>query len=115
LIHKETIKKQYQDDHTGDLFFDIPYMISDRSHITPLQVGDVVFTGTPRGVGAVSRKFLKDGDVVSTSFEGLGELHNKCVRVTDHPWTQEMAEALSKFSQSRISSLAMTDVCYCRQ
>jgi len=90
-----------QDDNTRDLIFDIPSMISYLSHITPLQIGDVIFTGTPGGVGAASGMFLKDGDVVSTAIEGLGELRNKCVRISDHPYTKEMAEALAKFSQGR--------------
>ena len=90
-----------QDDSTGDLIFDVPTMISYLSHITPLQVGDIIFTGTPGGVGAAGGKFLKDGDVVVTAIEGLGELTNRCVRAIDHPHTEEMAELLVKFTQSR--------------
>jgi 2-keto-4-pentenoate hydratase/2-oxohepta-3-ene-1,7-dioic acid hydratase in catechol pathway len=43
--------------------------------------GDIITTGTPHGVG-FSRKpplRLKDGDVVTVSVNGLGELTNKCV------------------------------------
>ena len=54
------------------------------SEILTLRTGDVIFTGTPEGVGVVQGKFLKDGDIITTSVEGLGTLRNRCVRVSDH-------------------------------
>ena len=74
-----------QDDDTGDLIFDIPSLLSYLSHITPLFPGDLIFTGTPGGVGVASMNFLTDGDVVETSIEGLGTMQNRCVRVSNHP------------------------------
>ena len=41
-------------------------------------------TGTPAGVGATQGKFLKDGDILKTSIEGIGTMENKCKRVKDH-------------------------------
>ena len=74
-----------QDDTTGDLIFDVPALVSYLSHIMTLQTGDVIFTGTPSGVGAVQGLFLRDGDEVVTTIEGLGTMTNRCVRGPDHP------------------------------
>ena len=74
-----------QDDTTGDLIFDVPALVSYLSHIMTLQTGDVIFTGTPSGVGAVQGVFLRDGDEVVTTIEGLGTMTNRCVRGPDHP------------------------------
>ena len=73
-----------QDTNTNDLIFDIPYIISYISEFITLNVGDLIFTGTPAGVGATQGKFLKDGDLLKTSIEGIGTMENKCVRVKDH-------------------------------
>ena len=73
-----------QDDNTGDLIFDIPAIIEYLSDILTLCAGDVIFTGTPGGVGVVDDAFLKDGDMLTTSIEGLGTLANPCVRASDH-------------------------------
>ena len=78
-----------QDDTTGDLIFDVPTLVSYLSHIMTLQTGDVIFTGTPSGVGAVQGKFLHGGDVIETTIEGLGTMTNRCVRGPDHPDAQK--------------------------
>ena len=73
-----------QSDNTNDLIFDVPTLISWLSQITTLQVGDAIYSGTPGGVGVVEGRFLKDGDVVRTTIEGLGTMENRCVRGPDH-------------------------------
>jgi 2,4-didehydro-3-deoxy-L-rhamnonate hydrolase len=73
-----------QSDNTNDLIFDVPDIIAYLSEILTLNVGDVIFTGTPGGVGVMEGKFLKDGDILTTSIEGLGTMTNKCVRIKDH-------------------------------
>lgn len=73
-----------QDDTTASLIFDIPTLISYLSRITTLATGDVIFTGTPEGVGAAQGKFLKDGDVITTAVDGIGTMTNRCVRISDH-------------------------------
>ena len=73
-----------QKDNTNDLIFDISSIISYLSEIVTLNTGDVIFTGTPGGVGVMEGKFLKDGDVLRTSIEGLGTLKNDCKRISDH-------------------------------
>ena len=67
-----------QDDRTSNLVFDIPSLISYLSSILTLSPGDLIFTGTPDGVGAASLRFLVDGDVISTTIEGIGTLTNRC-------------------------------------
>jgi 2-keto-4-pentenoate hydratase/2-oxohepta-3-ene-1,7-dioic acid hydratase in catechol pathway len=67
-----------QDDRTLNLVFDVPTLISYLSSILTLSPGDLIFTGTPDGVGAASLRFLVDGDVISTTIEGIGTLTNRC-------------------------------------
>jgi 2-keto-4-pentenoate hydratase/2-oxohepta-3-ene-1,7-dioic acid hydratase in catechol pathway len=59
--------------------FDVPALISYLSGILTLRPGDLIFTGTPDGVGAASLRFLVTGDVISTTIEGIGTLSNNCL------------------------------------
>ena len=68
-----------QSSRTSDLIFDVPTIIEYLSGICTLNVGDVIFTGTPAGVGAPKRQFLGEGDVVVSTFEGIGTMTNHCV------------------------------------
>jgi 2-keto-4-pentenoate hydratase/2-oxohepta-3-ene-1,7-dioic acid hydratase in catechol pathway len=70
-----------QESRTSDMIFSVSRIIAELSAILPLLPGDVIFTGTPSGIGA-SRKpprFLQPGDVVRSEIEGLGQLGNRCV------------------------------------
>lgn len=70
-----------QDGRTSDLIFGIAETIAYLSTICTLEAGDVVFTGTPSGVGQ-SRKpprFLQPGDVVRSGIDGLGVIENRVV------------------------------------
>ena len=67
-----------QEDRTSRLIFDIPTLVSYLSSILTLSPGDLIFTGTPEGVGAVSRRFLREGDVITTTIEGIGTMTNRC-------------------------------------
>lgn len=73
-----------QDTLVGDLIFSIPELIEYLSTATTLRPGDLIFTGTPSGVGAARdpEEFLKAGDVVSVEVDGdadFGRLENICV------------------------------------
>jgi 2-keto-4-pentenoate hydratase/2-oxohepta-3-ene-1,7-dioic acid hydratase in catechol pathway len=57
---------------TRDMVFNVGVLIAYISSIMTLEPGDLVFTGTPAGVGE-----LKDGDEVSVEIEGLGLIKNK--------------------------------------
>jgi len=74
-----------QHGRTAGLIFDVPTLVSYLSHIVELRPGDLVFTGTPGGVGMAQGKLLRHGDVVTTTIDGLGSITNRCVRVADHP------------------------------
>ena len=74
-----------QDGNTADLIFDIPTLVSYLSHITTLLPGDLVFSGTPGGVGVAQGLFLADGDVITTTIDGVGTITNRCRRLPDHP------------------------------
>lgn len=67
-----------QDGSTANLIFDVPSLIAYISGIATLEPGDLIFTGTPEGVGAVQGTFLKPGDVVTTTIDGIGTLRNVC-------------------------------------
>ena len=99
--NKESLKLQCwvndelrQETLTNDLIFDIPYLISYISEFITLNTGDVIFTGTPEGVGATQGKFLKDGDILKTTIEGIGTLENKCVKINNHSNTDYLPEFL---------------------
>lgn len=60
-----------------DLIFGVPEIIEAVSDRVALQPGDLVCTGTPGGVGAPSGTFLRPGDVVEVTIDGLGTISNK--------------------------------------
>jgi 2,4-diketo-3-deoxy-L-fuconate hydrolase len=78
LITCDINGQRRQDDRTSNLIFDIPTLITYLSSILTLSPGDLIFTGTPEGVGAASLRFLGDGDVIITTIEGIGTLTNPC-------------------------------------
>jgi 2-keto-4-pentenoate hydratase/2-oxohepta-3-ene-1,7-dioic acid hydratase in catechol pathway len=63
-----------QDSTTADLIFDVPTLIAFCSAHMTLEVGDVISTGTPAGVGN-----LAPGDVVEVEIEGIGTLRNPVI------------------------------------
>ncbi|MEM7093090.1 MAG: fumarylacetoacetate hydrolase family protein [Actinomycetota bacterium] len=73
-----------QDGSTADLIFDVPTLVSYLSRITTLVTGDLIFTGTPEGVGAAKGLFLADGDVIETTIDDVGTMTNRCVRVSSY-------------------------------
>jgi len=72
--------KVVQDSNTEDLIFNVPQLISYCSRMFTLEPGDVIMTGTPSGVGEGMKppQYLKDGDQVTVSIEGIGEVTNPC-------------------------------------
>lgn len=65
-----------QDSNTRHLVFDLWQQIEHLSAAMTLEPGDLIFTGTPGGIGAAMdpRQFLKSGDVVRCEIEGLGHI-----------------------------------------
>ena len=78
LITCDVNGERRQADRTSNLIFDIPALVSYLSGILSLCSGDLIFTGTPEGVGAASLRFLAEGDVITTTIEGIGTLINPC-------------------------------------
>lgn len=70
-----------QSSNTRELVFKIPELIEYLSSITPLEPGDVISTGTPPGVGLgrTPKRWLRAGETVTVTVEGLGELVNPVV------------------------------------
>jgi len=70
-----------QDARTSDLIFSVPRLVAELSAICPLLPGDVIFTGTPAGVGITSQpaRFLQPGETLVSWIEGIGEITNRCV------------------------------------
>lgn len=68
----------------SDLIFDVPTLVSDLSQVITLQPGDMIATGTPGGVGDAMKppSYLKPGDVVEISFDGIGTLRNRFDRLS---------------------------------
>ena len=71
-----------QTGNTSDLLFPPVELIRYLSTIFTLDPGDIIATGTPSGVGAgrTPEVYLRSGQTVRTTIEGLGELVNTCVR-----------------------------------
>lgn len=68
-----------QDGTTRDLLFPVARVLSELSRVVTLYPGDIVFTGTPAGVGMPQGIALQPGDVVTTTIEGVGSLRNEMV------------------------------------
>ncbi|MEV0472906.1 fumarylacetoacetate hydrolase family protein [Streptomyces prunicolor] len=68
--------EEVQKGRTRDLIFSVPALINKLSAILPLLPGDVIFTGTPAGVGLgrEPQRWLTPGDVLVSAVEGIGEL-----------------------------------------
>ncbi len=64
---------------TGDMVYNIYEQIEYLSQVMTLEPGDILSTGTPSGIGAVTGDLLKVGDVVRVVVDGLGEIENKIV------------------------------------
>ena len=71
-----------QDSNTRQMIFRVEDLVSYVSQVVTLQPGDLIYTGTPPGVGAARKPevWLKDGDVVEVEIDGLGLLRNSVVQ-----------------------------------
>ena len=70
-----------QNGKTRDMIFSVAQLVSYISRFMSLQPGDVILTGTPAGVGLGQKPptYLKPGDVVTASIDGLGEQTHRVV------------------------------------
>ncbi len=77
ILNGETV----QDSNTSQLIFGVPKLIAYLTHVFTLTPGDLIFTGTPPGVGMGRdpQLWLKHGDHVVCEIDGLGRLENPVV------------------------------------
>ena len=70
-----------QEDRTTGLVFSVSRLIAELSAVVPLLPGDLIFTGTPAGVGITRQppRFLQVGEVVESWIEGIGTIRNEVV------------------------------------
>jgi 2,4-diketo-3-deoxy-L-fuconate hydrolase len=63
------------------MIMSVPALISRLSAICPLLPGDLIFTGTPEGVGSgrTPPVYLHPGDEVVSTIEGIGAIRQRCV------------------------------------
>jgi 2-keto-4-pentenoate hydratase/2-oxohepta-3-ene-1,7-dioic acid hydratase in catechol pathway len=73
--------ERMQDARTSDLIFPAAALVAYLSGVCTLAPGDLIFTGTPSGVGATRtpRRYLAAGEEIVTTIEPLGTLVNRCV------------------------------------
>jgi 2-keto-4-pentenoate hydratase/2-oxohepta-3-ene-1,7-dioic acid hydratase in catechol pathway len=70
-----------QSSRTSQLIFSVPALVANLSASVVLLPGDVIFTGTPAGVGLGRdpQRWLADGDVLTSHIEGIGEMRHRFV------------------------------------
>lgn len=84
-LWQEVNGKRHQNSNTKHMIFGVAKLISHASEFFTLMPGDVITTGTPSGVGLGMNPplYLKAGDTLRCSVEGLGEQTHKVVRWED--------------------------------
>jgi 2-keto-4-pentenoate hydratase/2-oxohepta-3-ene-1,7-dioic acid hydratase in catechol pathway len=78
--------EEVQKSRTSDLIFGVDALVHHLSSITPLLPGDLIFTGTPSGVGGTRTppRFLAPGDELVSTIEGIGTIHTHLVERNSH-------------------------------
>jgi 2,4-didehydro-3-deoxy-L-rhamnonate hydrolase len=73
--------EQMQLGRTSELIFSVSALIEELSRVTPLLPGDLIFTGTPAGVGVgrTPPRWLGPGDVLTSFIQGIGEMRHRFV------------------------------------
>jgi 2,4-diketo-3-deoxy-L-fuconate hydrolase len=76
LTGVDGVSTRVQDSSTDQLVFSVADLVSRLSRTLELLPGDLVFTGTPPGVGMgmVPKRFLQEGEVLTTEIEGIGAI-----------------------------------------
>jgi 2-keto-4-pentenoate hydratase/2-oxohepta-3-ene-1,7-dioic acid hydratase in catechol pathway len=85
-VHKLGIRlrlngKTMQESNTEQMIFSVPQVVAYISTIVTLEPGDLIFTGTPPGIGHALKPpvYLKPGDIAEVEIDGLGTLRNQVV------------------------------------
>jgi len=72
--------ERMQDARTSDLIFSVPQLVAFLSGLCTLEPGDLIFTGTPSGVGSTRspRRYLQPNEEIVSTIEGIGTIVNRC-------------------------------------
>lgn len=89
-VNGESVQKG----RTSDLIFSIPELVARLSAVLPLMPGDLVFTGTPAGVGGARKppRFLRPGDELVSDIGGVGRMRHRFVTGPARAGTISMKE-----------------------
>ncbi|WP_243063246.1 fumarylacetoacetate hydrolase family protein [Humibacter sp. RRB41] len=81
ITHVDGTTEVLQAGRTRDMIFSIPVLVAKLSSLVELLPGDVIFTGTPDGVGLgrTPRVYLKAGETVTSEIESLGSIRQRFV------------------------------------
>jgi 2-keto-4-pentenoate hydratase/2-oxohepta-3-ene-1,7-dioic acid hydratase in catechol pathway len=71
--------ERMQHGRSSDLIFDVSYLVEYLSSICTLSPGDIIFTGTPEGVGMARGRFLRPGELIESGAASIGTLANRCI------------------------------------
>ncbi|MCC6765288.1 MAG: fumarylacetoacetate hydrolase family protein [Deltaproteobacteria bacterium] len=73
--------ERMQDGRTADMVFPVAPLVAYLSRWCTLEPGDLIFTGTPAGVGSTRdpRRYLAPGEEIVSTIEGIGTMRNRCV------------------------------------
>jgi 2-keto-4-pentenoate hydratase/2-oxohepta-3-ene-1,7-dioic acid hydratase in catechol pathway len=87
-----------QDSNTRRLTFDCYSLVEILSTVFTLEIGDVISTGTPSGVGAGMKppRYLEPGDVVRVEIENIGAIENRVVEQPDAPAPPRASTTMQK-------------------
>ncbi len=80
-MHCSLDGEEVQRTSTDDMIFTVPQLVAYLSTIVDLLPGDVIYTGTPSGVGGARKppRFLAPGNTVVSTIDGIGSITNRCV------------------------------------
>jgi len=81
LLTCDVDAERVQEARTSDMIFAVPELVEFLSKSCTLEPGDLIFTGTPAGVGSTRnpRRYLKAGETIRSEVAGIGTLTNLCV------------------------------------
>jgi 2-keto-4-pentenoate hydratase/2-oxohepta-3-ene-1,7-dioic acid hydratase in catechol pathway len=73
--------EEMQSSRTSEMVFSVPQLVESISAMVTLLPGDVIFTGTPSGVGSTRdpRRYLEPGQLIESEVEGIGAMRNRCL------------------------------------
>jgi len=87
--------EEMQKSRTGEFVFSIAQLVSSLSHVLELFPGDVIFTGTPSGIGWLRdpKRLIEQGDELVTVIEGIGEMRHTFVSAPSTPTQKGLGNA----------------------